>query len=270
MIRTWKRLGLLCTLTAALLAAPVFAADPEKKSPEPRMDEFQSLAAGHIQKLHEDVAAIRKDMEGFNARLTATQNYIAEMRKQMEGLKDLDKLKDQLGRLKELDELKEQVAKIEKEMGMLAHLKDIDQLKDIMTAMRSDLDKIDGKRKALVDSSKPTNGSSKPANGSKPKNGTAAPAPEKSSTATTAPAGNSKIRFVNTYPGSVTILLSGDRYVRLEQGDTQTLEAQPAGPFTYEIVTPGGTRPPVSKTLEPYETFTITVYGGKITAPEKK
>jgi hypothetical protein len=68
--------------------------------------------------------------------------------------------------------------------------------------------------------------------------------------------GTGRIRLMNTYTTPMSIRIN-DRVYRLEPGQTQVLEAQPAGPFTYEVM---GVQPPVSRVLGANETYTIYVY----------
>jgi hypothetical protein len=64
------------------------------------------------------------------------------------------------------------------------------------------------------------------------------------------------IRLRNTFPEQVSIVISGQSY-QLMPGETQLLPAQPAGPFTYEVL---GIQAPRTVTLAPNERFTVTVY----------
>jgi len=69
-----------------------------------------------------------------------------------------------------------------------------------------------------------------------------------------APSG--RIRLVNTFAQPVTIIVNARAYT-LQPGETRQLDAVPTGAFAYEVL---GIQPPASRTLEPNETFTITVH----------
>jgi len=74
------------------------------------------------------------------------------------------------------------------------------------------------------------------------------------------PPATGRIQLVNQYPGQVTIILNNRAVYRLAPGERQMVDAQPAGSFTFEVLTPGGNRPPVTRPLSPNETYTITVF----------
>lgn len=65
-----------------------------------------------------------------------------------------------------------------------------------------------------------------------------------------------RVRLVNTYPQPVTIVLNSRAYTLLS-GETRTVDAVPAGPFTYEVL---GIQAAMNRTLDPNETYTITVH----------
>jgi hypothetical protein len=73
--------------------------------------------------------------------------------------------------------------------------------------------------------------------------------------APTAPTG--RVQLVNTYPQQMTILLNNRAY-RLLPGETRTVDAVPAGPFTYQVL---GVQPEVQpRTLAANDTYTINVF----------
>lgn len=70
------------------------------------------------------------------------------------------------------------------------------------------------------------------------------------------PPATGRLRLVNTFAQPVTIVVNARAYT-LTPGQTQVIEAMPTGPFTYEVL---GIQAALSRTLEPNETFTITVH----------
>jgi hypothetical protein len=65
-----------------------------------------------------------------------------------------------------------------------------------------------------------------------------------------------RIRLMNTFTTPMSIRVN-DRVYRLEPGQTQMLDAQPVGAFTYEVL---GVQGPVTRVLAANETYTIYVY----------
>lgn len=65
-----------------------------------------------------------------------------------------------------------------------------------------------------------------------------------------------RIRLLNTYVSPVTVVVNGKPY-RLAPGDTELLDGQSPGMFTYEVQ---GIQRPVNRVLAANETFTINVY----------
>ncbi len=66
-----------------------------------------------------------------------------------------------------------------------------------------------------------------------------------------------RIRLLNLYNTQMTILLNGKSY-RLAPNQTEELRDQPAGAFTYEVLSVNAQ--PVTRTLAANETYTIFVY----------
>lgn len=254
MMRTCNVSALTIPLVASLMAMPVIAANPPKQAEQatkvdvPRLEDLQNVAGRHIQKMHEAVVNFNNNIDALhkelNARLTAAQAGINHLKEHIGNTHDMNRTKEQLARLKEIDQFKTQMAAILQEMEHGAWLKEIDQLKRHMADLHKDLERISNIRKEITERKAPAGadarmGRSGEKNASAPNTGT--------------------INLVNNYPGPVTIILNDQSVYRLEQGGTQTLEAQPVGSFTYEIITPGGSRPMVTRTLAAKETFTITV-----------
>jgi hypothetical protein len=65
-----------------------------------------------------------------------------------------------------------------------------------------------------------------------------------------------RIRLVNTFPDTMTIVVNGRAY-QVGPGDTRFVEAVPAGTFNYEVL---GVQSRVDRALAANETFTITVH----------
>lgn len=65
-----------------------------------------------------------------------------------------------------------------------------------------------------------------------------------------------RIRLMNTFSQGMSIRVN-DRVYRLEPGQTQMMDSQPIGAFTYEVL---GVQAPVTRTLGAGETYTIYVY----------
>lgn len=68
--------------------------------------------------------------------------------------------------------------------------------------------------------------------------------------------GTGRIRLLNQYSSPMTMVVNGISY-RLDPGRERVLDAQPAGPFTYEVL---GVQPAITRVLAANETFTIFVY----------
>lgn len=70
------------------------------------------------------------------------------------------------------------------------------------------------------------------------------------------PPATGTIRLRNTFPNDMSIVVNSISY-QLAPGETRDIPAQPAGPFTYEVL---GVQPRKTVALDPGQTFTITVY----------
>ena len=70
-----------------------------------------------------------------------------------------------------------------------------------------------------------------------------------------------RIRLSNTFATPVTVFVNQRAYT-LFPNETRDLESQPAGPFQYEVLASnfGVVQPRKTVSLNPNETFTISVY----------
>jgi outer membrane murein-binding lipoprotein Lpp len=159
---------------------------------------------------------------------------IEEILRQMQALKttveNLDKLREDLKKLEgkeerhndtistRIDELKGSIG------GLEGRIKQMESTIEAMRAQTSTSNRISGYAGA----------------------GTGAPPPPPMGT----------IRLHNTFPDQVSVVVNGQSY-QLLPGDTQVLQNQPAGPFTYEVL---GIQAPKTLNLAPNERFTITVF----------
>lgn len=73
----------------------------------------------------------------------------------------------------------------------------------------------------------------------------------------TTPAPTGRVRLVNTFPESMTVVVN-ERSYRLAPGATQLTDAMPPGTFTYQVL--GVQDQPQTRTLAANETYNITVY----------
>lgn len=168
-------------------------------------------------------------MLGFSALLAAALTASPAVAEQKDDSKKLDDILKQLGEIqKSLDGL----ANVPKDLtdakiNIAKGQADILQLKDQLTKLQRDLDEL---RKQVNSTTR---------------------------IAAFPPTGASgRIRLMNTFSQGMSIRVN-DRVYRLEPGQTQMLDSQPIGAFTYEVL---GVQAPVTRTLAAGETYTIYVY----------
>jgi hypothetical protein len=239
MMRTWKLLG-LSALAALLFVAPT-PAGAQTDGVIPKTNAGKTLEE-QIQALDTKLGQMFKDFEqGVNAGFKKLHGHIESLNNRLKTLEANDpdttlKLGD--ARLR-IERLEKQVEKLRLDMETLQKrtttiAKYPPDEKATLDDIRAQLKQIEQTLNRLQATTNRTAFTNPPA----PRPG--------------------RIVFTNHHPETLLFVLNNAAR-RVEPGQTITFNGQPAGTFTYEVVSPTtGTRGIQTRSLEPGETFIIT------------
>jgi hypothetical protein len=226
MMRNWTTLKLSALMAVALAVTPAPAAGPTE------------LGQDDLKPLKDSMDVLTKKLDAMNASLS----------KAFEGLEvDLKKIKNEIKAVREAGEAAQ--------LTLETHKGALQTLETQVAKLRLDMDKLHG-RKALYPQEQLSLDEIK---SRLAQIETALAKMAEPRTSYSPPVNVGRIQLVNMYGEEMLFVINGKGY-RVAPFATATLEGQPAGAFTYEVISGTyGLRARNSPLLEAGKTYTITV-----------
>lgn len=240
MMRTWKRLALAVTLIGALsVSAAGLRADGVDEQPTPKPDKLDDIQK-QLDKINDSLKKQFLELNiGLGKSFEEVQKDIMKLQKELKSVKDdktLQEMKlDSLNN--KLKEFEDSIVKLQGDVGFLS--KKVSDVKLYPPVDKSELVDIRYKLEQLEKMLQQIKGGPY--------------------VAKFPPSGSGKIVLVNNTAEEITVLINNMSY-RVAPFSAYPLEGQPAGLFSYEVLSPTfGVLRKNTTSLNANETFTIRI-----------